>query len=268
MKINNIFINFILFFLIISSRGHTIDLEGNFIQGGLVFGKLEQSAKVFLDNKEIPVDKNGNFLFGFKRKHKNHSLLKVIYKSGNIISKKINISSRQYKIQKINNLDKNKVTPPKSFFDRIKKETELIKKSKRIFDNIPYYKNGFIIPVEGIITGVYGSQRILNGVPKRPHFGIDIANKKGTIIVSPSDGIVVLAEKDLYFSGGTIIISHGLGLTSSLLHLSEIFVTVGERISKGQPIGRIGSTGRSTGPHLDWRMEVNGTRVDPQLLIN
>ena len=123
------------------------------------------------------------------------------------------------------------------------------------------------MPVQGIITGVYGSQRILNGVPKRPHYGIDIANKKGTIVVSPSDGIVVLTEDDLYFSGGTIIISHGLGLTSSLLHLSEIFVKVGEKVHLGQEIGRVGSTGRSTGPHLDWRMEINGTRIDPQLLI-
>ena len=268
MKKNNLFINFILLLLLIYSGAYSLDLQGHFIQGGLIFGKIEQEAKVLLDDKVIPVDKNGNFLFGFKRKHKKESIVKVIYKSGKTISKKINISSRKYKIQKINNLDKNKVIPPKSYFDRIKRETELIKKSKKIFYNYSYYKTGFIMPVEGIITGVYGSQRILNGIPKRPHYGIDIANKKGTIIVSPSDGVVVLAENDLYFSGGTIIISHGLGLTSSLLHLSEIFVEVGEKISLGQEIGRVGSTGRSTGPHLDWRMEINGTRIDPQLLVN
>ena len=256
-----------LFFLIFSSA-NALDLEGNFIQGGLVFGKLEHKAKVYFDNQIIPVDKYGNFLLGFKRKHKNQSTVNIIYDSGKTINKKINISKRRYKIQKINNIDKNKVTPPKSVFDRIIRETALIKKSKKIFYDISYYKVGFIMPVEGIITGIYGSQRILNGIPKRPHYGIDIANKKGTIIVSPSDGIVVLAQDDLYFSGGTIIISHGLGLTSSLLHLSEIFVKVGEKVYLGQEVGRIGSTGRSTGPHLDWRMEVNGTRIDPQLLIN
>ena len=267
MKKNNLYKNFIFLFFLLCSGAKALGLEGNFIQGGLVFGKLEQDGKVFFDDKIIPVDEYGNFLLGFKRKHKNQSIVKVIYDSGKILTKKINISERNYKIQKIDNLDKNKVTPPKSYYDRIKREVELIKKSKKIFYNFSYYKAGFIMPVEGIITGVYGSQRILNGVPKRPHYGIDIANKKGTIVVSPSDGIVVLSEDDLYFSGGTIIISHGLGLTSSLLHLSEIFVKVGEKVHLGQEIGRVGSTGRSTGPHLDWRMEINGTRIDPQLLI-
>ena len=268
MKKNNLNINIICLFFLICSLGYSLDLEGNFIQGGLVFGKLDQKAKVFFDNKVVLVDEHGNFLFGFKRKHKKQSIIKVIYESGKTIIKNINISERKYKIQKINNLDKKKVNPPKSYFDRIKSEVELIKKSKKIFHDISYYKAGFIIPVEGVITGVYGSQRILNGVAKRPHYGIDIANKKGTVIVSPSDGVIVLAEDDLYFSGGTIIISHGYGLTSSLLHLSEIFVDVGQKVYLGQEIGRGGSTGRSTGPHLDWRMEINGTRVDPQLLIN
>ena len=268
MKKNNLLKQFTFSFFFICSCANSLELEGNYIQGGLVFGKLKQEAEVFFDNQIIPVDKSGNFLLGFKRKHKTKSIVKVIYKSGKTISRKINISERKYKIQKIDNLDKNKVTPPESYFDRIKNENEKIKKSKEVFYNLAYYKSGFIMPVEGIITGVYGSQRVLNGVPKRPHYGIDIANKEGTIIVSPSDGVVVLAEDDLYFSGGTIIISHGLGLTSSLLHLSEIFVGVGEKINKGQEIGRVGSTGRSTGPHLDWRMEINGTRIDPQLLIN
>lgn len=268
MKKSNLYTSIIFLLFIICLKSNSLELEGNFTQGGLVFGKLENNAKVYFDDQNIPVDKDGNFLFGFKRKHKSQSIIKVIYDSGKILSKKINISERRYKIQKINNLDQNKVTPPKSYYDRIKKETALIKKAKKIFFNLSYYKAGFIMPVEGIITGVYGSQRILNGEPKRPHYGIDIANKKGTSIVSPSDGIVVLVENNLYFSGGTIIISHGLGLTSSLLHLSEILVKVGEKVHIGQEIGKVGSTGRSTGPHLDWRMEINGTRVDPQLLIN
>ena len=123
------------------------------------------------------------------------------------------------------------------------------------------------MPALGIITGVYGSQRILNGIPKRPHYGIDIANKLGTPILAPSDGVVVLAEKNLYFSGGTVIISHGRGLTSSLLHLKDIFVQENNIIKKGQVIGLMGDTGRATGSHLDWRMEIRGVRIDPHLLI-
>ena len=124
------------------------------------------------------------------------------------------------------------------------------------------------MPTQGIITGVYGSQRILNGIPKRPHYGLDIANQEGTDVISVSDGIIVLAEEDLYFSGGTIIISHGQGLTSSYLHLSKITTKVGELVYQGQKLGEIGSTGRSTGPHLDWRMEVHGVRIDPKLLLD
>ena len=266
MKSKYLYIFFLFFFLL--EKTNAFDLQGNYIQGGLVFGKLDKKAKVFLDDKNIPVDVHGNFLFGFKRKHKPQSIIKVFYESGNTTTRTININKRKYKIQKINNLDKKKVTPPKSYYDRIKRESALIKKAKEIFYNYPYYKVGFVMPVEGIITGVYGSQRILNGVAKRPHYGIDIANKEGTEVISPSGGIIVLAEKDLFFSGGTIIISHGMGLTSSLLHLSEIFVSVGDNINIGEKVGRVGSTGRSTGPHLDWRMEVRGTRVDPQLLIN
>ena len=261
-----LYIFFLAFFLL--EKINAFELQGNYIQGGLVFGKLDKKAKVFLDDKKVPVNEYGNFLLGFKRTHKPQSIIKVSYESGKTIVKKINVNQRKYKIKKINNLDKKKVNPPKSYFDRIKKEYALIKKSKEIFYNYPYYKVGFVMPVEGIITGVYGSQRILNGVAKRPHYGIDIANKEGTGVISPSDGVIVLAEKDLFFSGGTIIISHGMGLTSSLLHLSEIFVSVGDKVDIGEKIGKVGSTGRSTGPHLDWRMEVGGIRIDPQLLIN
>ena len=148
-----------------------------------------------------------------------------------------------------------------------KKEGIKIKKAKSFEVNRSYYHSGFEMPALGIITGVYGSQRILNGIPKRPHYGIDIANKLGTPILAPSDGVVVLAEKNLYFSGGTVIISHGRGLTSSLLHLKDIFVQENNIIKKGQVIGLMGDTGRATGSHLDWRMEIRGVRIDPHLLI-
>ena len=124
------------------------------------------------------------------------------------------------------------------------------------------------MPAEGIITGVYGSQRILNGTPKRPHYGLDIANKMGTDVIATSDGEIVLVEKDLFYSGGTIIISHGLGLTSSYLHLSSILVEKGDVVVQGQKVGEIGATGRATGPHLDWRMQIRETRIDPRLLLN
>ena len=244
-----------------------IELNGDFIQGGIIFGKSSTEDKVFYNNQNIPIDEKGNFLIGLGRNHPKVGDLKIIKSNNQIIKKNIKIIQRKYEIQKINNLEKSKVTPPEKFFKRIKDEGKKIRKAKSSDVNFSYYKAGFQMPAQGIITGVYGSQRILNGIPKRPHYGIDIANKTGTPILAPSDGVVVLVEKNLYFSGGTIIISHGRGLTSSLLHLNDILVEKQAIIKKGEVIGFMGESGRATGPHLDWRMELRGVRVDPYLLI-
>ena len=251
----------------ISAFVYAIDLKGDLIQGGLLIGKILVGESVYFNNKEVPVDEKGEFMIGLGRKHPSSGKLKIINKNNEIIEKNIKIKQRKYKVQKINNLKKSKVTPPEEFFERIKKEGSIIKKAKSVDIKHSHYHAGFTMPAEGIITGVYGSQRILNGIPKRPHYGIDIANKLGSPILAPSNGVVVLVEQDLYFSGATIIISHGRGLTSSLLHLKEILVEKGSFVKKGQLIGLMGDTGRATGSHLDWRMELRGVRIDPYLLI-
>ena len=129
------------------------------------------------------------------------------------------------------------------------------------------YAAPFAWPARGRISGVYGSQRILNGEPRRPHFGVDVAAPTGTPVYAPAPGIVTLAHEDMYFSGGTLIIDHGHGLSSSFLHLSEILVEAGTYVSRGDLIARIGATGRASGPHLDWRMNWLDRRVDPQRLV-
>ena len=264
---NFFFIFFIFCFYKLAGFTNAVELRGDFIQGGLLFGETNSDNTVLYNNKVVPIDEKGEFLLGLERKHPNFGEFTVITPNDQILTKKIEIKQRKYHIQKINNLEQSKVTPPEKYFERIQKEIAKIKKAKSFDINNSYYDVGFRMPAEGIITGVYGSQRILNGVPKRPHYGIDIANKIGTPILSPSDGIVVLVEKDLYFSGGTIIIAHGRGLTSSLLHLKDILVEERSNVKKGQVIGLMGDTGRATGPHLDWRMELRGVRIDPYLLI-
>ena len=270
LKRLNRIINFFLFciyLLFYSVYGLSFELKGNFIQGGLLFGKVSLDDTIYFNEQLIPIDKVGEFILGLGRNHPVQNKLRIVSKSGISKLKTIEIKKREYAIQKINNLNADKVTPPKEFYERIKAEIKIIKMAKSENIDYSYYKVGFIMPAKGIITGVYGSQRILNGVPKRPHYGIDIANKEGSPIIAPSDGIVVLVEKDLYFSGATIIISHGNGLTSSLLHLKEIFVEEGSYVKKGQLVGSMGDTGRATGSHLDWRMELRGVRIDPHLLI-
>ena len=184
------------------------------------------------------------------------------------LKKSIVVKKRIYKTQVINGLQKKMVTPPKSFYDRIKKENKSIKHIRGLDSDVDYIFQKFSWPAKGIISGVFGSQRILNGIPKRPHYGVDIAAAKGSPVLAPIKSIVRMAEQDLYYTGGTIMLDHGHGVTSVYSHLSFINVRVGDTVTKGQKIGEVGSTGRSTGPHLDWRVNWFYERLDPSLLVN
>ena len=241
-------------------------LTGNFIQGGLVIGKTNSSAPINFKNRELRKSKDGLFVIGFGRDHPQNANL-ILKVNNKLITKSFKIQKRFYKTQKINGLQKKMVTPPKSFWDRIKKENKIIREVRSLNSNVNFVFQKFTWPAQGIISGVFGSQRILNGKPKRPHYGIDIAAKKGATVVAPTESIVRMAEKDLYYTGGTIMLDHGHGLTSVYSHLSSINVKVGDKILKNQKIGEVGSTGRSTGPHLDWRVNWFDQRLDPLLLL-
>ena len=270
----------ILFFLIffkinpcIAKETLTLDynnikvfLEGNFIQGGLVKGKIDNNVSVRFKERLLRKTSKGFFVIGFGRDHPKIANLSIKINQ-NWISKTFNIKKRVYKTQIINGLEKKMVTPPKSFYDRIIRENKAIKNIRNLDSDIDFIFEEFNWPAKGIISGVFGSQRILNGKPKRPHYGIDIAAKKGTSVLAPIESIVRMAEKDLYYTGGTIMLDHGHGVTSVYSHLSLINVNVGDKVKKGQKIGEIGSTGRSTGPHLDWRINWFLQRLDPALLV-
>ncbi len=253
--------------ILFSTNSFAIEFTGKFIQGHFILGKTDPGSKIVIDKKEIKVSKDGYFVFGIDRDRKFDIL---ITKIGNDKKEKITkkVFKRKYKIQKIDGLPENKVTPPESVYKRIKKENNAIGEARAINSDLNYFKNKFIMPVEGIITGVYGSQRILNGKPKWPHYGIDIAAKQGTHIKSSGKGIVTMAEDDLYYTGGTIIMDHGHGISTIYSHLENVLVSVGDKINQGDIIGTVGSTGRSTGPHLDFRINWFQTRLDPMTVIN
>lgn len=241
-------------------------LEGDFIQGGLVKGKTDNNISLKFKKRLLRKTPKGLFVIGFGRDHPQTANLSLKINQ-KWITKNINIKKRVYKTQIINGLEKKMVTPPKSFYDRIIRENKVIKEIRNLDSDIDFIFEEFNWPAKGIISGVFGSQRILNGKPKRPHFGIDIAAKKGTSVIAPIESIVRMAEKDLYYTGGTIMLDHGHGVTSVYSHLSLINVNVGDKVKKGQKIGEIGSTGRSTGPHLDWRINWFLERLDPALLV-
>ena len=258
-----------LFFLsnnLIANAKTTI--KGDIIAGGIILVNTFPGASARLDGNDILVSDQGIFIIGFQRDPNPIQVLEIIHE--NKLKDKIilNVTKRTYNIQRINGIEKEKVDPPKSFLDRIYLERKSVKESrnKAILIEKLFYNNGFNVPATGPISGVYGSQRILNGKAKSPHYGIDIALPEGDRVFAPMDGIVLFTHNDLYFSGGTIIIGHGQGLTTSYLHLSEISVKNNDLVKRGDLIGNVGSTGRATGPHLHWGVELNGKRLDPQYL--
>ena len=256
-----------LIFFFVCFNVNAIEFKGKFIQGHFIIGLTEPNSRIIIDKKEIKVSKDGFFVFGIDRDRKFDILITNISneKKEKIIKK---VFKRKYKIQKIDGLPENKVTPPEEVYKRIKKENNAIGKARAINSNLNHFKNKFIMPLEGIITGVYGSQRILNGKPKWPHYGIDIAAKQGTHIKSSANGIVTMAEDDLYYTGGTVIMDHGHGISTIYSHLENVLVSVGDKINQGDIIGTVGSTGRSTGPHLDFRINWFQTRLDPMSVLN
>ena len=259
-----------LFFILVtfvSTQSNAIEFKGKFLQGHFIIGITDPLAKILIDKKNIKVSEDGYFVFGIDRDRKFDLIITKIQdgKKEKIIKK---VLKRQYNIQRIDGLEESKVTPPESVYKRIKEENNKIGEAKAVNSDLSFFKNRFIMPVEGIISGVYGSQRILNGKPKWPHYGIDIAAKKGTMIKSSGTGVVTMAEDDLYYTGGTIIMDHGHGISTIYSHLETVMVSIGDKINKGDIIGTVGSTGRSTGPHLDFRVNWFQTRLDPMSILN
>ena len=257
---------FLIFFFNITHL-NAVEFKGKFLQGHYIIGFTDPTAQIIIGKKEVKVSDDGYFVFGIDRDRKfDLTITKILNGKKEKIVKKV--LKRKYNIQRIDGLEESKVTPPESVYKRIKEENNKIGEARAINSDLPFFKNQFIMPVEGIISGVYGSQRILNGKPKWPHYGIDIAAKQGTMIKSSGSGIVTMAEDDLYYTGGTIIMDHGHGISTIYSHLENVMVSVGDKINQGDIIGTVGSTGRSTGPHLDFRINWFQTRLDPMSVLN
>lgn len=240
---------------------------GEWVGGGFFVGLTEPGSGVWFNDKRIAVDEDGYYLLGFDRELQGDQQLVISLPDGTEREFTPRVEARNYQVQRIDGLQQGFVTPPARAMERILREAEIVSKARLADVVSDDWRAPFIWPVHGRITGVYGSQRILNDVPSTPHWGIDIAAPQGTPVHAPAGGEVVLAEEDLYYSGGTLIINHGAGLSSSFLHLSRIDVAVGDRVRQGDIIAAVGSTGRSTGPHLDWRINIGEVRTDAALWV-
>ena len=253
--------------LALPATSGALELRGEPVQGGLMFGEVEPGSRVTLDDRDVMVSPEGRFVIGFGRDEKGPKTLTAVDPKGSAQERTFGIKPRDYRIEEVDGLPQRTVTPDPADAERIKQEIALVSAARKRTDERTDYEAGFRWPASGRISGVYGSQRVLNGKPRRPHYGLDIAAPTGTPVHAPAAGVVTLAHPDMFYSGGTIILDHGQGLSSSFLHLSEVLVEVGEQVEQGAVIAKIGATGRASGPHLDWRMNWLDRRVDPQLLM-
>lgn len=251
--------------LVFALPAHALELSGAFVQGGLVLGQVDPGSEVTLDGAPVDVGANGAFVFGFGRNAPAKAQLVVTAPVGGREIRDLAITPQTYKVQNIKGLPARKVTPKPEDVARIKADNAKIWAVRGTLTPDTRFLSGFIWPVTGPISGVFGSLRILNGKPKNPHNGVDVAAPRGTKIVAPAAGVVVLVHGDMFYTGKTLMIDHGLGLTSVYAHMDSISVVDGQLVDPGTPIGTVGKTGRATGAHLHWGLTWKGVHLDPKL---
>ncbi len=250
-----------------AAAADAIELRGTPEQGGLVYGRVAAGSRVQLDGESVRTTPAGDFVIGFGRDAKPAATLTVVDRSGHKASRKLVVVQRKYAIQRVTGVPQRTVEPPPEQLARIAREQKLVEAARAVDSDRTEFLGPFHWPLIGPISGVYGSQRFYNGEPRRPHFGVDVAAPVGTPVRAPADATVTLAEPDLFFSGGTLIMDHGYGVSSTFMHLSRLLVKTGDNVRAGQVVGEVGATGRASGPHLDWRINWYDVRLDAQLVV-
>ena len=255
--------------LLLAWPAHAAELEiqGQLVQGGFAVVRAAPGAQATFEGRAIRVSPDGRFPIGFGREAGPRATLDIVWPDGRKETRVLAVAPRRFDIQRIDGLPEAMVTPDPALLARIREENARIAQARAVDGDTPHFLAGFVWPVVGRISGVYGSQRILNGQPRQPHFGVDIAVPTGTPVVAAADATVTFADMDVYFTGGTLILEHGSGVSSTYSHLSRIDVAVGDRVRAGQVVGAVGATGRATGPHLDWRVNLFDIRIDPLLVL-
>ncbi len=250
-----------------SARAGSIEIFGKRAPGALLIGRAIPGSRVRLDGRELRVAGDGRFVFGFGRDSSLDHVLEVDLPGGGVERLALELAPRRYAVERVDGLPAGTVTLPPEWRERRTREIARIRAARSMISRRMDWAQGFRQPAQGRISGVYGSQRILNGKPRSPHFGLDIAAPAGTPVVAPAGGIVRLAAADFLLEGGIIIIDHGFGISSTLFHLQDLRVHEGEEVRAGERIASVGMTGRATGPHVDWRVNWGEVRLDPALAL-
>jgi len=249
------------------SMANAVELKGTLAQGGMAWGQVPAGSEILLDGNPVKIGPAGNFVFGFGRDAPAEAALLIITRDGNRSTTTLAIAQRIFDIERVEGLPPKTVTPPPEWRERRKLETGKVVAARAKFTNATEWLTGFAKPAVGRFSGFYGSQRILNGKARSPHYGLDIAAAIGDPVFAPAAGIVRLAATDFLLEGGIVIIDHGLGVSSTLFHMNSVDVKEGESVARGGQIGTIGAKGRASGPHVDWRVNWGSVRLDPLLLL-
>jgi murein DD-endopeptidase MepM/ murein hydrolase activator NlpD len=244
-----------------------IVLSGRIEQGGIVLGRTEPDAHVTLDDRAIALTATGAFVLGFDRDAKPRAVLTIGFRDGSLRTRELSIKRRAWKIERVDGLAQGLVTPDPETAARIAEDNKIMAAVRARTEPVPFFESGFLRPAEGRISGVFGSQRVLNGVPRAPHLGLDIAGPIGTPVRAAADGIVSLSKPDMVLTGQSVVIEHGFGLDTVYIHMNAIRVADGQRVTQGEVIGEIGQSGRTSGPHLHFGVTWFDTRLDPETVL-
>ncbi|HKY92691.1 MAG TPA: M23 family metallopeptidase [Nevskiaceae bacterium] len=247
--------------------GTAPSITGQWRQGALLVGTVAPGSTVRFGDRVLQVSGEGRFALGLAYDAPPAAALEVQPPGGAPVRYEYAVAQRTYDSQPISGLPKEMVEPPPQVQARIELDQQRVSEARAFDSALTDFAGGFRWPVSAEITGIYGSARVLNGIPKQPHFGIDLAAPEGTPVRAAAGGIARLARTDLYYTGGTIILDHGHGVTTTYLHLSSVQVKQGQAVHAGDIIGKVGHTGRATGPHLCWRANWFDVRLDASLLL-
>jgi murein DD-endopeptidase MepM/ murein hydrolase activator NlpD len=258
----------VLLLCLLPMGSFSLELQGELVQGGMLIGRVTPGEQVEVMGRPVRVDDQGLFVFGLGRDAPAEIKLTQTNGGNEVVTYSYAVAQRVYREQRVEGVPQKTVTPPPEVLERIRREAALVREARTVDDKRTDFLSGFVKPLEGPITGVYGSRRVYNGTPGNPHYGLDIAAPTGTEVFAPAPGVVTLVHRDMFYSGGTLLIDHGYGISSTFIHLSELLVEEGQQVAPGDPIARVGATGRATGPHLDWRINWFDVRLDPALVLD
>jgi len=253
--------------LLAPAIAHAADLPQSVAQGGVAFGRVPPGVTIEVDGRTVRVSARGEYLLAAARDATAPLEVTMIDAAGTRRMHRVEVAPRSFVVERVDGVPPATVDPPPAIAARIAREQAAVAAVRTRDDDRQDWREGFQLPVTARVSGVFGSQRVYNGKPGAPHSGFDLAAPQGTAVRAPAPGLVTFAEKDLYLTGGTLVLDHGHGLSSTFLHLGRIDAKVGARVERGEVIGAVGATGRATGPHLHWGMNLLDTRVDPQLLL-